>query len=66
MFFLFFFFYRPLPRSWLLALLAINEIAQYLTQDEAIEIDNELMGPNFGFSVDQLMELAGIVLPGDP
>lgn len=31
----------------------------YLTQREAAEIDEELMGP-LGFSVDQLMELAGL------
>eukprot|EP00877_Chromochloris_zofingiensis_P011474 jgi/Chrzof1/6580/Cz19g01230.t1 len=31
----------------------------YLSQDEAVAIDEELMGP-LGFSVDQLMELAGL------
>ncbi|KAG4194085.1 hypothetical protein ERO13_A06G032660v2 [Gossypium hirsutum] len=31
----------------------------YLTQREAAEVDETLMGP-LGFSVDQLMELAGL------
>ncbi|KAE9587110.1 putative pyridoxal 5'-phosphate synthase [Lupinus albus] len=31
----------------------------YLTQSEAAEVDESLMGP-LGFSVDQLMELAGL------
>jgi len=31
----------------------------YLGQEEAVEVDKELMGP-LGFSVDQLMELAGL------
>lgn len=35
------------------------ESISYLTQREAAEIDEELMGP-LGFSVDQLMELAGL------
>ncbi|XP_031493078.1 pyridoxine/pyridoxamine 5'-phosphate oxidase 1, chloroplastic isoform X3 [Nymphaea colorata] len=35
------------------------EEISYLTQQEAAEIDDMLMGP-FGFSVDQLMELAGL------
>ncbi|XWS25342.1 hypothetical protein CRYUN_Cryun27aG0060900 [Craigia yunnanensis] len=34
----------------------------YLTQREAAEIDETLMGP-LGFSVDQLMELAGLSIP---
>lgn len=33
---------------------------KYLTQEEAQNIDVELMGPVCGFSVDQLMELAGL------
>ncbi|QDZ19968.1 pyridoxamine 5'-phosphate oxidase [Chloropicon primus] len=32
----------------------------YLSQQEAIRVDEELMGPRLGFSVDQLMELAGL------
>jgi len=33
---------------------------QYLDQKEAQEIDQELMGDKYGFSIDQLMELAGL------
>ncbi|KAJ7965776.1 NAD(P)H-hydrate epimerase [Quillaja saponaria] len=36
-----------------------RDFISYLTQREAAEIDENLMGP-FGFSVDQLMELAGL------
>ncbi|CAK9163594.1 unnamed protein product [Ilex paraguariensis] len=36
-----------------------SESITYLSQREAAEIDEELMGP-LGFSVDQLMELAGL------
>eukprot|EP01113_Clastostelium_recurvatum_P037977 TRINITY_DN5611_c0_g2_i2.p1 TRINITY_DN5611_c0_g2~~TRINITY_DN5611_c0_g2_i2.p1 ORF type:complete len:245 (+),score=46.19 TRINITY_DN5611_c0_g2_i2:87-821(+) len=32
----------------------------YLNQKDAIESDQELMGSGYGFSVDQLMELAGL------
>eukprot|EP00121_Abeoforma_whisleri_P015975 Awhi_evm1s14684 len=32
---------------------------KYLTQHEAQNIDVELMGPKYQFSIDQLMELAG-------
>ncbi|PNH06863.1 Pyridoxine/pyridoxamine 5'-phosphate oxidase [Tetrabaena socialis] len=32
----------------------------YLSQADAIAVDVELMGPSLGFSVDQLMELAGL------
>ncbi|KXZ43893.1 hypothetical protein GPECTOR_78g81 [Gonium pectorale] len=32
----------------------------YLSQADAIAVDVELMGPTLGFSVDQLMELAGL------
>jgi hypothetical protein len=31
-----------------------------LSQDEARRIDEELMGPEVGFSIDQLIELAGM------
>eukprot|EP00301_Raphidiophrys_heterophryoidea_P016715 c26346_g1_i1.p1 GENE.c26346_g1_i1~~c26346_g1_i1.p1 ORF type:complete len:248 (+),score=72.96 c26346_g1_i1:168-911(+) len=33
---------------------------KYLTQEEAQKIDEELMGPEHKFSIDQLMELAGL------
>lgn len=36
---------------------------QYLSQDDAKALDDALMGPEFGFSVDQLMELAGMRSP---
>eukprot|EP00877_Chromochloris_zofingiensis_P011471 jgi/Chrzof1/6578/Cz19g01210.t1 len=32
----------------------------YLSQKSAVELDKELMGPEVSFSVDQLMELAGL------
>ncbi|PNW80106.1 hypothetical protein CHLRE_08g378200v5 [Chlamydomonas reinhardtii] len=32
----------------------------YLSQKDAIAVDEHLMGPDLGFSVDQLMELAGL------
>lgn len=38
---------------------AIDDSVTYLTQLEAAEVDETLMGP-LGFSVDQLMELAGL------
>ncbi|SGZ16707.1 BQ5605_C020g09060 [Microbotryum silenes-dioicae] len=34
--------------------------ARYITADEAKQIDAELMGPHGAFSLDQLMELAGL------
>ncbi|KAK6940218.1 putative Pyridoxamine 5'-phosphate oxidase [Dillenia turbinata] len=36
-----------------------SESVSYLTQKQAADVDEELMGP-LGFSVDQLMELAGL------
>jgi NAD(P)H-hydrate epimerase len=33
--------------------------SQYLSQRDAARLDEVLMGPEVGFSVDQLMELAG-------
>lgn len=33
---------------------------KFLTQEEAIRLDEELMGPKFRYSIDQLMELAGL------
>jgi len=33
---------------------------QYLNQDQAQQLDADLMGPEMGFSIDQLMELAGL------
>ncbi|KAK6938102.1 putative Pyridoxamine 5'-phosphate oxidase [Dillenia turbinata] len=39
--------------------LQVSESVSYLTQKQAAEVDEELMGP-LGFSVDQLMELAGL------
>jgi NAD(P)H-hydrate epimerase len=32
----------------------------YITAAQAAEIDAKLMGPAYGFSIDQLMELAGL------
>uniref|UniRef100_A0A7N0REC6 NAD(P)H-hydrate epimerase n=1 Tax=Kalanchoe fedtschenkoi TaxID=63787 RepID=A0A7N0REC6_KALFE len=37
-----------------------SDSISYLTQREAAEVDEMLMGPAPGFSVDQLMELAGL------
>ncbi|GIL52229.1 hypothetical protein Vafri_8155 [Volvox africanus] len=36
------------------------DLISYLSQADAISVDQELMGPVLGFSVDQLMELAGL------
>eukprot|EP00124_Ichthyophonus_hoferi_P003949 Ihof_evm2s385 gene=Ihof_evmTU2s385 len=33
---------------------------KYLSQKEAQDIDLQLMGPEYGYSIDQLMELAGL------
>ncbi|WVZ58678.1 hypothetical protein U9M48_008920 [Paspalum notatum var. saurae] len=55
----------PLPPKRGMASLAVSAAAAaaaevtHLTQREAAEIDEQLMGP-LGFSVDQLMELAGL------
>ena len=35
---------------------------KYLSSAEATQMDADLMGPEFGFSVDQLMELAGLAV----
>jgi hypothetical protein len=32
----------------------------YLNAQDALNLDQELMGPDYGFSIDQLMELAGL------
>ena len=37
-------------------------ISQFLTQRLAQEVDVQLMGPKHGFSIDQLMELAGLAV----
>uniref|UniRef100_A0A7N0SXU8 NAD(P)H-hydrate epimerase n=1 Tax=Kalanchoe fedtschenkoi TaxID=63787 RepID=A0A7N0SXU8_KALFE len=37
-----------------------SDSISYLTQREAAEVDEMLMGPTLGFSIDQLMELAGL------
>ncbi|EFJ45948.1 hypothetical protein VOLCADRAFT_105746 [Volvox carteri f. nagariensis] len=39
---------------------AASDSITYLSQADAIAVDQELMGPVLGFSVDQLMELAGL------
>lgn len=32
----------------------------YLSAEDAFKLDQDLMGPDYGYSVDQLMELAGL------
>ncbi|PWZ57215.1 Pyridoxine/pyridoxamine 5'-phosphate oxidase 1, chloroplastic [Zea mays] len=55
--------FAPLPQRLGMASLAASAAAAaevtHLTQRDAAEIDEQLMGP-LGFSVDQLMELAGL------
>ncbi|KAG0523267.1 hypothetical protein BDA96_07G109100 [Sorghum bicolor] len=57
--------FAPLPQRRGMASLAASAAAAaaaevtHLTQRDAVEIDEQLMGP-LGFSVDQLMELAGL------
>jgi NAD(P)H-hydrate epimerase len=35
---------------------------QYVTQDVATKMDVDLMGPEVGFTTEQLMELAGLAM----
>jgi NAD(P)H-hydrate epimerase len=35
-------------------------MVRYLNQEQAQNVDIELMGPKYAYSVDQLMELAGL------
>ena len=37
-------------------------MVRYLSGEESFNIDQELMGDQYGFSVDQLMELAGLAV----
>lgn len=37
-------------------------MVKYITGSESYDIDQELMGETIGFSVDQLMELAGLAV----
>ena len=36
------------------------ETTWYLGSEAALKLDQELMGPDIGYSLDQLMELAGL------
>lgn len=51
---------RTLPDSTAVLTMSVSPSVQYLGQREAQRLDEQLMSRRFGFSIDQLMELAGL------
>lgn len=46
--------------EFVLKIRKLSTMVKYLGQAEAQEVDVQLMGPKYAYSIDQLMELAGL------